>query len=183
MKQSKIVLRPTGSGSTVYRRRQPLLHASSSSWSSTSGRMAEVAGGTTAECAAVWCCCPCSLVNLLVLVVYKVPAGICKKALRMRRRKQMFKKGLLPLPSSAPSSRRSCECKCTSHHVDLDGVGNKTEELMAVVVMGGTSSDENINITDKELMQLEEEMWERFYSTGFWRSPSQREKEREQQQQ
>jgi hypothetical protein len=30
---------------------------------------------------------------------------------------------------------------------------------------------------DKEVMELEKEMWETFYSTGFWRSSSQRNKD------
>lgn len=64
-------------------KRQPLLSSQDSSPSSHGGgssgrvvrkaRLAEVAGGTTAECAAVACCCPCGIANLLVLAVYKVP--------------------------------------------------------------------------------------------------------------
>lgn len=50
------------------------------------GRFVEVAGGTTAECAAV-CCCPCALVHLAVLALVKLPAGLCKKALKKMKRK------------------------------------------------------------------------------------------------
>ncbi|KAJ8570594.1 hypothetical protein K7X08_037566 [Anisodus acutangulus] len=74
-------------------KRQPLLLSTNDSSSSRGGgsvvwkaRFAEVAGGTTAECTAVACCCPCGIVNLLVLAVYKVPAGLCRKALRKNRR-------------------------------------------------------------------------------------------------
>ncbi|KAL2900864.1 Phosphoenolpyruvate carboxykinase [Bienertia sinuspersici] len=177
MTQKKIILRPAES-STTHRRRQPLLHpspssSSSSSSSSSHGRIAEVAGGTTAECAAVWCCCPCTLVNLLVLVVYKVPAGICKKALRIRRRKRMMKKGLFPLPSYAASSRGSNECHCN---------GIQSEEVTMVVMGGSRSSSDESVIMDKDLIQLEEHMWEHFYNTGFWRSHSQREKQNKLQQ-
>lgn len=38
---------------------------------------------------------------------------------------------------------------------------------MQKLVMEDESSDE-------EVIQLEKEMWDRFYGTGFWRSPSQR---------
>ena len=33
----------------------------------------------------------------------------------------------------------------------------------------------DVNKRDKDVEDLEKEMWERFYGTGFWRSPSQRE--------
>lgn len=84
-----------------------------------------------------------------------------------------MKKGLLPLPSSAASRRRhhggACGCGGwdggESQSSGLDTVPEAEE--VAVVVVGGSEMD-------KELMELEEEMWEKFYSTGFWRSPSQR---------
>ncbi|KAL3535999.1 hypothetical protein ACH5RR_004460, partial [Cinchona calisaya] len=93
---SNIVLRAPPS---YVDRRQPLLISQQEIGGSK--RVAEVLGGTAAECAAICCCCPCGLVNLLVLAVYKVPAGLCRKALRkkrQRRRKLMMnnKEGLLP---------------------------------------------------------------------------------------
>lgn len=150
--QKRIIIRQE-TVSTVYRRKQPLLQASPSS--STSGRIAEMAGGTTAGCLAVWCCCPCTLVNLVVLLVYKVPAGICKKAFRNR----------------SIRSRRDKWRQCTSHNhyqeVGLGlGLGSETDEVTMVVM-------------DNEFIRLEEEMWDKFYSTGFWRSPSQRETQKE----
>ncbi|XP_021721347.1 uncharacterized protein LOC110688895 [Chenopodium quinoa] len=177
MTQKKMNLRP---GTAAYRRKHALLQPSPSL--PPNGRLAEMAGGTTAECAAVWCCCPCTLINLFVLVVYKVPASICKKALRTHRRRRMMKKGLLPLQSFAASSRAS-PCR---YSIPLEEMRYQTDMATTLVVMdpgtcGSISSDDN-NIMDKELMQLEEEMWEKFYATGFWRSPSQGEKIREQQQ-
>ncbi|KAK9715934.1 hypothetical protein RND81_06G199600 [Saponaria officinalis] len=151
--RTKIIIRPVGQ--SVYRRRQqPLLGSSSR------GRVAEVAGGTAAECVAVWCCCPCTVVNLVVTAVYKLPAGICRKAMRKRRRQRMMKEGLLPLPLSAASSRGS-------GYGGWDVEEFLTEEVAVVVVGGGE--------VDSELIELEKEMWSKFYSTGFWRSPSQRE--------
>ncbi|KAL4576846.1 hypothetical protein LXL04_012946 [Taraxacum kok-saghyz] len=75
-------------------RRQFLLDPEECS-SRGSHRLAEVAGGTTAECAAVVCCFPCTVVHFLVLAVYKVPAGLCRKALRKKRRRRLKKKGVL----------------------------------------------------------------------------------------
>ncbi|KAJ0087941.1 hypothetical protein Patl1_32776 [Pistacia atlantica] len=122
-----------------------------------SSSFAEVAGGTAGKCAAVCCCCPCGLVNLLVLAIYKVPAGLCKKALKEKQKKRLIKKGLLP-------PRKKNKCKCGSEDIELQvhPVQNFSEVI---------KSEE----AEKEVMKLEKEMWERFYSTGFWRSTSQRE--------
>lgn len=110
-------------------------------------RVAEVAGGATAECAAVACCCPCGLVELLVLAAYKVPAGLCKKALRKQRRRHRSA-GLM-------QATRWWTC-------DVEGF-----QLRPV-------TDPETVADDSEVIQLEKEMWDRFYNTGFWRSASQR---------
>ncbi|CAK9152977.1 unnamed protein product [Ilex paraguariensis] len=147
----QIVLRPPPLSAD---RQQPLL-ASQNSSSRGSVRLAEVAGGTAAECAVVCCCCPCGLVNLLVLAVYKLPAGLCRNAIRRKRRRRMIKKGRLP--------RRGCGCDDTElqlHQVSMPA----TDKLV-----NGSAMD-----SDKDVLELEKEMWDRFYGTGFWRSPSQR---------
>lgn len=137
-------------------RRQPLLE--NSDYSSRGGlrkvRLAEVAGGTTAECAAVCCCCPCGLVNLFVLAVYKVPAGLCRKALRRKRHRRLMKKGLLP----------SRKCGCDEEFFQIHPV---TSPLSTVTALESLSDN-------KEVIELEKEMWDKFYGAGFWRSPSQR---------
>ncbi|EXC26395.1 hypothetical protein L484_006446 [Morus notabilis] len=152
MSKQPIILRHPSSN-----RRQPLLRPPpSSSYSSggSSRRLAEVAGGTAAECAAVCCCCPCGLLNLLVLAVYKIPAGLCRRAMRKKRRRR---KGVLPPP-------------CRRH------AGDESEivQVHPVSVQNDVVSDASCS-SNKEVEALEKEMWERFYSTGFWRSPSQRE--------
>jgi hypothetical protein len=38
-----------------------------------------------------------------------------------------------------------------------------------------SESENNDDDDDKDAMALEKEMWERFYSAGFWRSSSRRE--------
>ncbi|KAK2640880.1 hypothetical protein Ddye_022643 [Dipteronia dyeriana] len=115
-------------------------------------KFGEVAGGTAAECAAVCCCCPFTVMNLLVLAVYKVPAGLCKKVWRKRQRIMGKKKkqvgGLLMGPT--------CGVDC----------GAQKQELLV--------SEKNDKDAD---LELEKEMWDQFRGTGFWRSPSQRELE------
>lgn len=127
-------------------RQQPLLQ-------STGSLVGEIIGETTAECAVVCCCLPCTVANLVVLAVYKVPAGLCRRALR-RRRKQIL-----------PQRRRRSSCGC-------DETENKIHPNCAMDV-----SPLKISTSEKDnkLQELEKEMWERFYGTGFWRSQSQRE--------
>ncbi|XP_035544156.1 uncharacterized protein LOC109011893 [Juglans regia] len=139
-------------------RRQSLLPTQASSGKS---RLAEVAGGTTAECAAVCCCCPCGLVNLLYLAIYKVPAGLCRRALKRKRTRQLVKKGLLP----PRRHRYSC---------GYDETGIQIHQVVAVDGLSPEIKSKQME-EEKEVMKLEKEMWERFYGTGFWRSPSQRE--------
>ncbi|KAI4378516.1 hypothetical protein MLD38_015984 [Melastoma candidum] len=120
--------------------------------------VAEAAGSTAAECLAVSCCCPCGIVNLVVWMVCKVPVNLCRKAWRRRRRQQLIKKGLL-----CPKGRK-LSCGCQDRETKL--VSEAAMDEMAVFV--AWKKDEVVD-------RLEEEMWERFYNTGFWRSPSQRE--------
>lgn len=120
-------------------------------------RMSEFAGGTAAECAAVACCCPCGIVDLLVLAAYKVPAGLCRKALRKRRRRQAGK-------SAGPDGigLQTCHCCCEKVHVEIHPITNH------VAMINALESDDN------EVIELEKEMWDKFYSAGFWRSQSMR---------
>jgi hypothetical protein len=131
---------------------------------SSSGRRAgfgEVAGGTTAECAAVCCCCPCGIVDLVVLTVYKVPAGLCRKALRRRRRRRLVKKGLLPANGN---HRTRCQCGCDDTEIQIHPVTGLDADKLVMMSLE----------LDEDVIELEKEMWDRFYGAGFWRSPSQR---------
>lgn len=148
----QIRLRPATSMS----RRQPLLDADFSSRGGVRRmRVAEMAGGATAECAAVCCCCPCGLADLIVLAVYKVPAGLCRKALRKQRHRRLLKKGMLH-----PRS-----CGCDDDFFPLSAYSSDSSD----VVTGFESLSD-----DAEVIELEREMLEKFYGAGFWRSPSQK---------
>lgn len=116
-------------------------------------RFAEVAGGTTAECAAVWCCCPCGIVNLVVFTVVRLPAGLCRKALKKNRKKK--KTPLLPQP------KRDDEDSVMQMH-DFEWAS----------VSSDMWPDKSPSVVVSE---MEKEMWTKFYGTGFWRNPSGRE--------
>ncbi|KAL8095007.1 uncharacterized protein LOC141688932 [Apium graveolens] len=136
-------------------RRQPLLSTTSiPSHRNTSRCLAETAGMTTAGCAAV-CCLPVGVVAILFLAVYKVPAKLCRRAIRMKKRRR------LRSMSSPELNRNRCECGFEEVHMMSCGGGQ---------VVCGTSLE-----MDNDVMELEKEMWDRFYGTGFWRSLSQRE--------
>ena len=117
-------------------------------------RFAEVAGGTTAECAAVFCCCPCIAVNFLILAIYKVPAGLCRRVLRIKH-------------------RQSVKNKKAIHPARLGRFpgGILDDADVQVITMEKTVYSEE---AERKVVELEKEMWDVFYSTGFWRSPSQR---------
>ncbi|KAG0451704.1 hypothetical protein HPP92_026062 [Vanilla planifolia] len=118
-----------------------------------SKRVAEVAGGTTAECAAVVCCCPCGLLNLLVLAVVKLPAGLLRRSLRRRRKRRAEKRrkaaGLLGMESKGSAVRT---------------------HAASSVMMPWPEKSPGAEVSEKE-----KEMWGQFHGAGFWRSPSQRE--------
>lgn len=124
-------------------------------------RVGEVAGGGAADCAAVCCCCPCAVLNLVVLAVYKVPAGLFRKAMRKRQRRSLAanKKNnvvlLQPQRSSgvdlAEALPVSAGPKVLEDRLEAEGAAEKPEAVA-----------------------LEKEMWARFAGTGFWRSESQR---------
>ncbi|KAL6508429.1 hypothetical protein OROHE_021562 [Orobanche hederae] len=146
----QIVLRPAAD------RGQPLLESSdcSSRGGVRNARIAEVAGGTTAECAAVCCCCPCGLVNLLVLGVCRLPAGLYRKALRKKRRRRLLKMGMMP----------PRECGCDEKELQIHCVAPPAAMVSVLELTPG----------NEEVAELDKEMTEKFYEGGFWRSSSSR---------
>ncbi|CAF2164315.1 hypothetical protein BRARA_G01301 [Brassica rapa] len=128
-------------------------------------KVGEVAGGAAAECAAVWCCCPCAVVNLVVLAVYRVPAAVCKKAWRRSKRRRFMttkRHGLLAEGSQSTVHARLKEEDPTAEIIVLE------ESAVNVNV------NVNVNGELNDVTVLEGEMLERFYGTGFWRSLSKR---------
>ncbi|KAF8009368.1 hypothetical protein BT93_J0383 [Corymbia citriodora subsp. variegata] len=121
-------------------------------------RVAEAAGRTAADCTALCCCCPCTVVNLLALTVYRVPAGLCRRVRRRRQRsvaaRRKRKGGLLP---QGPSSFAA-------------GATATVEDDGAKAGGGGGGGGGDAEAGD----DLEKEMWDRFHGAGFWRSPSMR---------
>lgn len=139
-------------------RREPLLAGDSPSPPPPARRrVAEVAGGTAAECAAVCCCCPCGLVNLLLVAVVKLPAGLCRRAISRRRRKLRAKRAAGALPA-----RRGWD----------DELGLQILPAAEDDAAGMWSPEKSPSAI---ISAMEVEMWDRFFTTGFWRIPSQRE--------
>nr|BAD36549.1 hypothetical protein [Oryza sativa Japonica Group] len=50
-------------------------------------RCGKVAGGTVAECTAVFCCFPFAVVELVILAAIRVPAALCRRAVQRERRR------------------------------------------------------------------------------------------------
>ncbi|KAJ0233799.1 hypothetical protein HA466_0278240 [Hirschfeldia incana] len=125
---------------------------------------AEFCGGTTADFAALCCCGPCSVVSLVVLAVYKIPRGLFR---RMRRRR-LAKKGNGDRCEKRLSKVGSS--KFAVHPVESRDDEEDLDKLEMELKKGGEVVKEE---EDKEVVALEKEMWNRFYSGGFWRSLSQ----------
>ncbi|MCL7022937.1 hypothetical protein MKW94_024477 [Papaver nudicaule] len=181
-KRQPLLTKESSSLTTTGRSLRRNLQPSSSSPTTPGGskRFAEVAGRATAECAAICCCCPCGIMNLLVLAVYKLPAGLCRKALKHKKIKRLKKNGIF----QQQQHKRRCHCGCDDTDIQI--------HPLSVVHKGDVTSewgDEDNKLTSdlisnqtgtvmlsagKEIQDLEVEMWDKFYGTGFWRSPSQR---------
>lgn len=166
-------MNPSTSSSSSLSRKQPSLRRSLSTPSLCGGgsTTAECCGGTTASCAALCLCGPCSVVNLVVLAVYKVPRGLCRRAIRRMRRRRLAKKELL--------ESGDCEKKLSkvgSSQFAVHPLESKDEDgLHKTVSTMGLTEEEEEEEEDEAVIALENEMWNRFYSGGFWRSLSQAE--------
>ncbi|XP_008798689.1 uncharacterized protein LOC103713512 [Phoenix dactylifera] len=162
MTRKKTYIAPPGGAVAAAARRHPVILKQPSK---PSARLAEVAGGTAAGCAAVCCCCPCGLVNLLVLTVVRLPAVLCQRALKARtKRRAVIKKPKEGLFGPKQGGGRE------SGEGDEEGVS-----LHGAVVAVAVAKE----ASPAEVTEMEKEMWAKFCSAGFWRSPSQREEEEE----
>ncbi|KAK8918562.1 hypothetical protein KSP39_PZI021178 [Platanthera zijinensis] len=157
-------------------RRQPVILKKSSRKSPC---VAEIAGGKTAECAAILCCCPCGLLDLLILAVVRLPAGLCRKALRKRFLRRRTKRAKLLESSSGLNSESSVGSGSgTGSDGCSSAFGSSSDDEFAefagfrgtvVMVVGDSFPAKS---PSAEVIELEEEVWSKFYSSGFWRSPS-----------
>lgn len=134
-----------------------------------SRRFGEVAGGTTAECAAV-VCCPCALVNLAFLAFVKLPAGLCKKAWcksKRKRNKNMKKKKNQGMGMESESELEENSAACSQ------------DELLTPrhsVVNANASA--NSLVMQQTTPVCTQKVWEEVVGksyVGFWRNVSFRE--------
>ncbi|KAF7851976.1 hypothetical protein BT93_L1672 [Corymbia citriodora subsp. variegata] len=131
-------------------------------------RLAEVAGASTAECAAIWCCCPCVIADFFVLAVYRVPAGLCRRAMRKRRRRRRLTRQV-----AFTSNKGVRGGKTSTSGYDRDGNGDDSEgEGTGSAAITLEELLERSGGVVEEAEEMEEEMWRRFSNMGFWRSPS-----------
>lgn len=130
----------------------------------------ELAGGTAANCFVVSCCCPCVVVEFLILAVYKLPVSVLRRLWKKKGQKLLLKrkrnnnnKGLLE--EGELSSVSGVHVHGNNNDVGyVDEVSDfdwKEFEMIKVSVDGSA-------------VELDKQMWDRFNTTGFWRSPSQR---------
>ncbi|XP_047318782.1 uncharacterized protein LOC124922099 [Impatiens glandulifera] len=141
-------------------------------------RVGELAGGATADCAAIWCCCPCMTVNLLVLAVYKVPSAICRKAWRKQRSRMLKnkkKKMLAQKQQEDEDQEHEDEDEERNHRDNIHHHHRTTsldEDQLDIDKL--ESSMRSKELTEEDI-EFERQMWGQFKGTGFFRSHSQRE--------
>ncbi|KAG0548365.1 hypothetical protein BDA96_01G160700 [Sorghum bicolor] len=119
----------------------------------------EVAGGTAAGCAAVCCCFPCVMVEVVVLATVRAPAALCRKAARVR------KAGRRRSASAGQATEIYELLVDDAAVVEVDATGAADAAVALPVVKPALELEDT--------GELEKEVWARFYGTGFWRSPSQ----------
>ena len=157
---SKIVmLRPA-----TAHRRQPLLHGSHRGSQKAETGLGEAVGGLAAVC----CCCPFGLANIMFLAMYKLPASLYRRALQKKKKKKQRRRQKLADKDGLYMARSRCSCGC-GDEFEAKVHPSGGDEKVVKKVMGEELEEEE----DKEVIELEKEMWERFYSAGFWRSCSQ----------
>lgn len=152
-------------------RTQPLLNNASTA---RRGRRAagEMAGGTAAECTAIICCFPCTVMNIVVLAVYKVPAGLCKKAIHNHKRN--------PPPRKVKTNDVLLQERTSTFAASDYAVTTLEDHLAPGRKKNVAGAGANADVADNggefsESGELEKEMWAQFNGIGFWRSPSQAE--------
>ncbi|CAL9132739.1 hypothetical protein MUK42_16938 [Musa troglodytarum] len=149
--------KPPPEGASVPGRLRPLIVVENPK-PKPGSRCAEASGETAAECAAIFCCCPCGLAKLLVFAVIKLPEGLVRKALRQRRKRKK---------------------KATGIWRPKDGAFDDDDEFSVhggfLFLAAGAEGAWPAKTPAQELLELEKEMRAKFYGAGFWRSASQKE--------
>lgn len=136
-------------------------------------RIAEIVGGKTAECAAIFCCCPCGLANLFILAAVRLPAGLCRQAVRKRiMTRRAKKRAELIGPGSGSDGGSGGGSSKAGSPADEDDFGEFSDKRGGVMMVYGDRWP--VRSPAAEVMELEKEMLAKFYSSGFWRSMSQK---------
>ncbi|XP_028756772.1 uncharacterized protein LOC114716011 [Neltuma alba] len=121
----------------------------------------EVAGGTAAECTAIFCCLPCTVMNIVALVVYKVPVGLCRKAIHTYKGKTQPQK-LKKDKDVLLNERSGAKCR-PIYYVETTLEEHLASEMAKEKLKEGS-----------ETREMDAETWSPFDGTGFWRSHSQK---------
>lgn len=130
-------------------------------------RFAEIAGGTTAECVAICCCCPCSVFSILVLLALRLPAGLCRRALRKRILLRRAKKRAALVGAGSGGSAQIGAAAAA------EGEPDDFAAMKLVMLVRNEWPELSPEADVREL-----EVWSEFSGGGFWRSPMAAEEEK-----
>ncbi|XP_073144622.1 uncharacterized protein [Henckelia pumila] len=120
-------------------------------------RMGEAAGG----CMAICCCCPCAMIHFFILGAYRLPAALWRR----KKRRRLLKKSRKILSDEEGFDHR----KGTNSRIPVNMFGFYGDE-------GRWSSDgEDCSSSSRnDAVDWDNEVWDQFRGSGFWRSHSQR---------
>ncbi|XP_010236996.2 uncharacterized protein LOC104584349 [Brachypodium distachyon] len=129
----------------------------------------EVAGGTAAGCAAVSCCLPLAVVELVVLAAVRAPAALCQRSISKRRRAARRKEteddlAIASAPASAGDASPTSVALAKNSALEA---ANDDEAWPCWSLLKPAA----VAAAAEELAEAEEEVWARFCGNGFWRSP------------
>ncbi|XP_073131431.1 uncharacterized protein [Henckelia pumila] len=96
-------------------------------------------------------------IHLVILALYRLPTGLCKKAWRRRKRHALLKNKKKRMNSMEKENQRK-DNSFGFYTYDSDGDEESTDQSDAV--------------------EWDSEVWDHFYGYGFWRSASQRNEQR-----
>ncbi|PKU83568.1 uncharacterized protein LOC110106920 [Dendrobium catenatum] len=133
--------------------------------SKSTGRFAECAGRTTAECAAICCCFPCGLLNLLILAAVRLPAGLCYRC---------FRKNVILQRSKKKKAFLRSESRCDGSvkpRWSAEDAGDLVK-FSGMKVLASVEDSQATRSPAEEVVEMEEKVWSKFHNSGFWRTPS-----------
>lgn len=141
----------------------------------------ELAGRTTAECLAILCCCPLCIIDFTILTTCKIPVGLCRKILRKKRLSSSLKR--------SNKNKQNIKKKKSGNEKDVVIKKDGEDDFFCIEFSAPRIAVNDRQVVDAakavvessvwpgfqpspEMTNMDEQMRNMFFSTGFFRSMS-----------